>query len=109
MINDIISPVERGPIIDVNQQGVNLSCLPLLTGSGSGDGASVRWVALTNHSILDFVVALEGGGGKNQLESLTMCVDISNDIHDCIFCLRSREVRSMCVARVMFESGFYNI
>ena len=82
---------------------MNLSCASLLTGSGSGDRASVRWVALTDHSIPDFVVAFEGDGGKDQLESLTMCVDMSNDIHDCIFCLRSGEVRSMCVARVMFE------
>ena len=38
MINDLTSPVERGPIIDVSQQGVNLSCASLLTGSGSGVG-----------------------------------------------------------------------
>ena len=85
--------MERGPIIDVSQQGVNLSCASL-----------VRWVALTDHSIPDFVVAFEGDDGKDQLESLTMCVNISNDIHDCIVCLRSGEVRSICVARVMFES-----
>ena len=83
---------------------MNLSCASLLTWSGSGDEASVRWVALNDHSIPDFVVAFEGDSGKDQLESLTMCVDMSNDIHDCIFCLRSGEVRSMCVARVMFES-----
>ena len=82
MINDLTSPVERGPIIDVSQQGVNLSCASLLTGSGSGDGASVRWVALTDHSIPGFVVAFEGDGGKDQLKSLTRCVDISNDMHD---------------------------
>ena len=104
MINDLTSPVERGPIIDVSQQGVNLWCTFLLAGSGAGDGASVRWVALTDHSIPDFVVAFEGDRGKDQLESLTMCVDMSNDIHDCIFCLRSGEIRSMCITRVMFES-----
>ena len=38
MINDLTSPVERGPIIDVSQQGVNLSCASPLTGSGSGKG-----------------------------------------------------------------------
>ena len=27
-----------------------------------------------------FVVTLEGDGGKDQLESWTMCVDMSNDI-----------------------------
>ena len=80
MINDLTSPVERGPIIDVSQQGVNLSRASPLTGSGSGDGACVRWVALIDHSILDFMVALEGDGGKDQLESLTMCVDMSTDI-----------------------------
>ena len=80
MINDLTSPVERGPIIDVSQQGVNLSRASPLTGSGSGDGACVRCVVLTDHSMLDFVVALEGDGGKDQLERLTMCVDMSNDI-----------------------------
>ena len=30
--------------------------------------------------MLDCVVALEGDGGKDHLESLTMCVDMSNDI-----------------------------
>ena len=80
MINDLTSPVERGPIIDVSQQGVNLSRASPLTGSGLGDGACVRWVALTDHSIPDFVVVLEGDGDKDQLESLTMCVDMSNDI-----------------------------
>ena len=80
MINDLTSPVERGPIIDVSQQGVNLSCASLLTGSGSGDGACVRWVALIDHSMSDFVVALDGDGGKDQLESWTMCVDMSSDI-----------------------------
>ena len=59
---------------------------------------------LTDHSIPDFVVAFEGDGGKDQLESLTMYVDMSNDIRDYICCLRSGEVRSVCVARVMFES-----
>ena len=62
MINDLTSPVERGPIIDVSQQGVNLSRASPLTGSGSGDGACVRCVVLTDHSMLDFVVALEGDG-----------------------------------------------
>ena len=80
MINDLTSPVERGPIIDVSQQGVNLSRASPLTGSGSGDGACVRWVGLIDHSMPDFVVALEGDGGKDQLESLTMCVDMSTDI-----------------------------
>ena len=80
MINDLTSPVEREPIIDVSQQGVNLSRASHLTGSGSGDGACVRWVALTDHSMPEFVVALEGDGGMDQLESLTMCVDMSNDI-----------------------------
>ena len=80
MINDLTSPVERGPIIDVSQQGVNLSCAYPLTGSGSGEGACVRWVSLIDHSMPDCVVALEGDGGKDQLESLTMCVDMSNDI-----------------------------
>ena len=74
---------------------MNLTCASLLTGSGSGDEASVKWVALT---------VFEGDGGKDQLESLTMCVDMSNNIHDCMFCLRSVENRSMYVARVMFES-----
>ena len=82
MINDLTSPVERGPIIDVSQQGVNLSRASPLTGSGSGDGACVRCVALIDHSMPGFVVAFERDGGKDQLESLTMCVDISNDIHD---------------------------
>ena len=82
MINDLTSPVERGPIIDVSQQGVNLSRASPLTGSGSGDWdwACVRWIALIDHSMLNFVVALEGDGGKDQLERLTMCVDMSNDI-----------------------------
>ena len=80
MINDLTSPVERGPIIDVSQQGVNLSRASPLTGSGSGGGACVRCVALIDHSMPDFMVALEGDGGKDQLESLTMCVDMSNDI-----------------------------
>ena len=62
MINDLTSPVERGPIIDVNQQDVNLSCASHLTGSGSGEGACVRWVSLIDHSMPDFVVALEGDG-----------------------------------------------
>ena len=69
--------MERGPIIDASQQGVNLSCASFLTGSGSGNGDSVRLVALTDHSIPDFVVAFEGNGDKDQLESLTMCVDMS--------------------------------
>ena len=59
MINDLTSPVEWGPIIDVSQQGVNLSCAPPLTGSGSGDGACVRRIALIDHSVPDFVIALE--------------------------------------------------
>ena len=80
MINDLTSPVERGPIIDVSQQGVNLSCASPLTGSGSGEGACVSWVALIDHSILDCVVALEGDGDKDQLESWTMCVEMSNNI-----------------------------
>ena len=45
-----------------------------------GEGACVRWVALIDHSMLDCVVALEGDGSKDQLESLTMCVEMSNDI-----------------------------
>ena len=80
MINDLTSPVERGPIIDVSQQGVNLSCASLLTGSGSGTGDSVRLVALTDHSIPDFVVAFEGDGCQDQLESVSMCVDMTNNI-----------------------------
>ena len=80
MINDLTSPVERGPIIDVIQQGVNLSRASPFTGSGSRDGACVRCVALIDRSIPDCVVALEGDGGKDQLESLTMCVDMSTDI-----------------------------
>ena len=81
MINDLTSPVERGPIIDVSQQGVNLSCVsPLTRRFGSGEGACVRWVALIDHSMPDCVVALEGDGGKDQLERLTMCVDMANDI-----------------------------
>ena len=80
MINDLTSPVERGPIIDVSQQGVNLSRASPLTGSGLGDGACVRWVALIERSISECVVALEGDDGKDQLKSLTMCVDMSNDI-----------------------------
>ena len=59
MVNDLTSPVERGSIIDVSQQGVILSCASPLTGSGSGEGACVRWVALIDHSIPDFVVAWE--------------------------------------------------
>ena len=50
MINDLTSPLERGPIIDVSQQGVNLSCASPLTGFGTGEGACVRWVALIDHS-----------------------------------------------------------
>ena len=80
MINDLTSPVERGLIIDVSQQGVNLSRASPLTGSGLGDGACVRWVALIDHSMTNFVVALEDDSGKDQLESLTVCVDMSIDI-----------------------------
>ena len=50
-----------------------------LTRSGSGDGACVRCVALIDHSMPDFVVALEGDDSKDQLEHLTICVDMSND------------------------------
>ena len=80
MINDLTSPVERGPINDVSQQGVNLSCASPLTGSGSGEGDCVRWIALIDHSMPYCAVALEGDGGKDQVESLTMYVDMSNDI-----------------------------
>ena len=66
MINDLTSPVERGPINNVSQQGVNLSCASSLTVSGSGEGACVRWVALIDYSMPDFVGALEGDGGKDQ-------------------------------------------
>ena len=59
---------------------MNLSRASPLTGSGSGDGACVRWVALTDHSMPEFVVALESDGDKDQLESLTMCLDILTDI-----------------------------
>ena len=38
MINDLTSPVERGPIIDVSQQDVNVSCASLLTGFIRGMG-----------------------------------------------------------------------
>ena len=64
MINDLTSPVERGTIIDVIQQGVNLSCASPLTGSGSGEGACVRWAALIDHSMPYGVVALEGDGAR---------------------------------------------
>ena len=80
MINDLTSPVERGPIIDVSQQGVNSSCASLLTGSGSGEGLVSGGFSMIDHSMPEFVVALEGEGGKDQLESLTMCVDMSSDI-----------------------------
>ena len=59
MINDLTSPVERGPIIDVSQHGVDLWCAPPLTGSGSGGGTCVRQVALIDHSMPYFVVVLE--------------------------------------------------
>ena len=80
MINDLTSPVERGPIIDVSQQGVNLSRASPLTGSGSGEGLVSGGCSMIDHSMPEFVVALEGDGGKDQLESLTMCVDMSTDI-----------------------------
>ena len=64
----------------MSQQGADLSCASPLTRSGSGEGACVRWVALIDYSMLDCVVALEGDDGKDQLESLTMCVEMSNDI-----------------------------
>ena len=63
MINDLTSPVERGPIIEVSQQVMNLSCSSSLTGSGLEVGTCIRWVAFTDQSIPDFVVAFEGDGG----------------------------------------------
>ena len=80
MINDLTSPVERGPIIDVSQQGVNLSRASPLTRSGSGDGACVRCVALIDHSMPDFVVACEGHNCQYQLQSLMVCVVVLNDV-----------------------------
>ena len=45
MINDLTSPVERGPIIDVSQQGVNSSKASSLSVSGTVDGIDVRLVS----------------------------------------------------------------
>ena len=52
----------------------------VLLGLARGKGLVSGGFSMIDHSMPEFVVALEGDGGRDQLESLTMCVDMSNDI-----------------------------